>query len=268
MTAVFRAYLERWRLAPDGAAIKTHSSDLLPVRLPDGVAAMLKIANAAEEKRAAKLMLWWQGQGAARVLAYDDGALLLERAEGARSLAAMARGHEDEAACQILCRAVAALHEKRPGPLPPLAPLDRWFAPLEAAAARDGGVLVQSLHAAHALLASPQDVVVLHGDIHHDNVLDFGARGWLAIDPHALIGERGFDYANIFENPDHRTAADPARFARRLAVMAESAALDRRRLLQWVLAWSGLSAAWFLDDGLPADTPRAVAALAAAELAR
>jgi len=24
---------------------------------------------------------------------------------------------------------------------------------------------------------------VLHGNIHHRNILDFGARGWLAIDP-------------------------------------------------------------------------------------
>nr|WP_249123342.1 MULTISPECIES: aminoglycoside phosphotransferase family protein [unclassified Bradyrhizobium] len=80
------------------------------------------------------------------------------------------------------------------------------------------------------MLAEPRDVVVLHGDLHHDNVLDFGERGWLAIDPRCLRGERGFDYANIFTNPD---MADPSRpvtirpehFARRLAmVTARSAA--------------------------------------------
>jgi aminoglycoside/hydroxyurea antibiotic resistance kinase len=42
---------------------------------------------------------------------------------------------------------------------------------------------------------------VLHGDLHHGNVLDFGLRGWLAIDPKGLLGERGFDFANIFTNP-------------------------------------------------------------------
>ena len=40
------------------------------------------------------------------------------------------------------------------------------------------------------LLAEPREVCALHGDLHHDNVLDFGPRGWLAIDPHALVGER------------------------------------------------------------------------------
>jgi streptomycin 6-kinase len=42
----------------------------------------------------------------------------------------------------------------------------------------------------------------LHGDLHHENVLDFGERRWLAIDPHGLHGERFFDFANIFTNPD------------------------------------------------------------------
>ena len=36
----------------------------------------------AEEKLGSRLMVWWDGQGAARVLAHDEDALLLERAQG------------------------------------------------------------------------------------------------------------------------------------------------------------------------------------------
>jgi streptomycin 6-kinase len=109
---------------------------------------------------------------------------------------------------------------------------------------------------------------VLHGDIHHDNILYFGERGWLAIDPKGLTGERGFDYANLFCNPDRATATDPVCFQRRIEVVAEAAGFDRKRLLQWVLAWAGLSAAWLLKDRMPAETPLGVAKLAAAELDR
>ena len=104
-------------------------------------------------------------------------------------------------------------------------------------------------------------------------MLDFGARGWLAIDPKRLIGERGFDYANIFTNPDlcgpappHATL--PEVFARRLAVVGERARLDRGRLLDWILAWTGLSAAWFIGAGESPAIDLAVAALAAAERKR
>jgi streptomycin 6-kinase len=75
---------------------------------------------------------------------------------------------------------------------------------------------------------------VLHGGPHHGCILNFGERGWLVIDP----------------------------------VVTKVAHLERDRLLEWVLACAGLSAAWSLEDG---DDPRlalAVAEMAAGELAR
>lgn len=42
-------------------------------------------------------------------------------------------------------------------------------------------------------------------------ILDFESHGWLAIDPKGLFGERAFDFANIFCNPDHTVAAAPGR---------------------------------------------------------
>jgi len=61
-------------------------------------------------------------------------------------------------------------------------------------------------------------------------------------------------------------ATDRDRFARRVAVVAAAAGLERTRLLRWILAWTGLSAAWFLGDGDSAAIDLEVAALAAAEL--
>lgn len=266
------AHLGRWRLAPDGAPIVTTAARLLPVRR-GGIPAMLKLSSAEEEPAANALMEWWGGDGAARVLARDGAAVLLERATGPASLAAMARGGQDDAACRILCAVAARLHAPRLRPPPALIPLAARFAALAPAAAAHGGILARCLAAARELLATPREIGPLHGDLHHDNVLDFGAQGWLAIDPHGLLGERGFDFANIFTNPDladpaRPVAIEPARFARRLEVVADAAGLERPRLLRWVLAWAGLSAAWFLEDGETPDIDLRVAALAAAELDR
>ena len=227
---------------------------------------MLKIAFEAEERFGAGLMAWWDGVGAARVLAHEGDALLMERAVDGESLAAMARAGRDDEASRILCAVAARLHAPRLSPPPELVPLARWFAPLEPAAAIHGGVLVPAAAAACALLADPREVVPLHGDLHHDNVLDFGARGWLAIDPKRLVGERGFDFANMLRNPDAEVATRPGRLARQAAVIAATAGVDRERLLQWVLAFAGLSAAWLLADGEKPELDLAVAGLAAAEL--
>jgi streptomycin 6-kinase len=135
-------YLSRWDLIPDGNPIVTNSSRLLPVR-HRGKPAMLKLATEEEERLGGVLMEWWDGDGAARVLARDDNALLLERAEGTASLAEMARTGRDDEACRVLCAVAARLHAPRPKPLPELIPLAHWFRELEPTAAAHGGILVR-----------------------------------------------------------------------------------------------------------------------------
>ncbi|MNG61741.1 Aminoglycoside/hydroxyurea antibiotic resistance kinase [compost metagenome] len=258
-------YMQRWQLQPDGQAFETHSSLLIPVRY-QGAAAMLKIAREQEEKFGGLLMCWWQGDGAARVLAWHDDGILLERAQGRLSLAQMVRDGEDRRATAILCQVVARLHAPRAEPLPELIPLDQWFNSLWPAAQAHGGMLRLSASVAAELLTSPREQTVLHGDIHHDNVLDFAERGWLAIDPKRLYGERAFDYANIFCNPNYGIATDPDIFLCRVEQVCRLAGLDRQRLLRWILAWAGLSAAWFMEDGEAADIDFRVAEQAARAL--
>jgi streptomycin 6-kinase len=143
---------------------------------------MLKLSNEKDERLGGVLMEWWDGEGAARVLARDNAALLLERATGVASLADMARSGRDDEACRILCSAAACLHAPRSKPLPELIPLDQWFRDLEPAATKYGGILARCADMARIQLDEPREVGVLHGDLHHDNVLDFGARGWRSLD--------------------------------------------------------------------------------------
>jgi len=110
---------------------------------------MLKISQTEDGCRGARLMEWWGGEGAARVFGCEGPALLMERAIGPASLADLARSGHDDEACRILCSAATQMHALRPRPL----------------------------------LAAPRDISVLHGDLHHDNVLDLGTRGWLAVAP-------------------------------------------------------------------------------------
>ena len=266
--SAFDPWLARWNLSADGAALSTRSSELLPVRRA-GLPAMLKVAAVEEERWGGLVMDYWEGRGAARVLAREGAALLLERITGPLSLSRMVyHGHDDEAT-RVLCAVAARLHAPRPRPRPAqLISLAEWFAPLEPIARAHGGVLALAAAAAQALFADPRDLVVLHGDLHHDNVLDGEARGWLAIDPQPLYGERGFDFANLLRNPDPEPAIVPGRLARQVDVAVAAARLERTRLLQWVLALAGLSAASAIAEHAAPDFDLVLAELAAAELAR
>lgn len=265
---MFAAYLERWNLVADGDTIVTHNSRLLPVSR-NGEPAMLKIAIDPEEKAGASLMVWWGGDGAARVLAHEGDAILLERSDDDGKLMKMARTGQDDEASRIICAAAARIHKAREKALPPtLVPLSQWFRSLEAGAAQRGGLLAEAAAIARELLAEPQEVVALHGDIHHQNILDFGERGWLAIDPKGLLGERGYDFANTLDNPDAEIAYKPGRLAHQASVIADAARLDRRHLLKWAVAYGGLSQSFYLRDDKDAQLDLRLVELAMAELAR
>jgi streptomycin 6-kinase len=259
-------YIDLWHLTPDGDPIVTSNSYLLPVRQGSALA-MLKVAIDVDERRGSFLMSWWDGNGAAIVMARADDAVLLERAEGNRSLIELTRHGQDDQATQIICETISRLHLPHAGPMPELNSLEQWFDDLHMAAKRDKRTFAKSAAMAAHLLSAPLDITVLHGDIHHGNILDFGRRGWLAIDPKGVIGERYFEYANLFCNPHHDAATSPSHFKRRLEVVTETANLDRTRLLQWIVSWAGLSAVWLLEDGMPTETRITIAEMAIEELA-
>ncbi|WP_141058077.1 APH(6)-I family aminoglycoside O-phosphotransferase [Stenotrophomonas rhizophila] len=266
--------LTKWQLVRDGDVITTPHARLWPVRLPDGSAAMLKVSTETEERNGHRLLRWWDGDGAVRLLAHDHEAVLLERAQPGGSLRAMSIAGQDAQATALLCTAAERLHRPRSTVPEGLVPLQDWFQALLEPKVALSPLLEQCRSLASALLATQIEVRPLHGDLHHDNVLDGGgARGWLAIDPKRLLGDRAFDYTVLFCNPDLcgpdiHVATQPAIFDRRVDQVSALAGLERTRLLRWIAASAGLSAVWFLEDGCNADVDLAVAPMALRQLAR
>lgn len=267
---LFAPCLQRWNVEVAGDPFTTHTSDMLPVRLTGervGLPAMIKITHDLDEQIGGQVLQWWGGGGAARVYACDEGvgALLMERATGPRHLLRMAVEGEDDAATRSICHTIGQLHARRSlAPPEKLLPLAHFFGSLAPMAQQEGGLMAECAMVAGALLSAPREQVVLHGDAHHSNILDFGERGWLAIDPKRVTGERYYDYVNVLCNPDLKTCTDPVRFARQLEIVIDTAGLERQRLLRWVMAQAALSASWFMEDGqrAQAETQLAVARLA------
>jgi|SRR5471030_95286 len=250
--------LIQWNATPQGSYWVTPSSLLQPV-VCQGQQAMIKISRTLNEQRGAALMVWWQGHGAAHVLAQKGDAMLLERITGERSLTDMANAGLDDEVSTLFCSVASRLHTPRPTPLPALISLAEAFSSLQRAAAERQEIYKDAWGVAGALFNSPQDIHVLHGDLHHENILDGGVRGWLAIDPKGYQGERTFDFANLFCNPRPRPVGSHERMDRQVALVCEAAALDSQRLLAWIFSWASLSSAWFLEDGESADIPLHVA---------
>ena len=245
------AYLNRWAVQRTGDVVTTPSSWLVP-GLWRGRNVMLKVARIAEESRGGRVLAWWAGSAAADVYEVNDQAILMDRASGQRDLTAMCQAGLDDEATHILCETIASLHTVPDTVSAPadVVPLSLWFRDLigeEAMQLHTDNIHRVATMTRELLEASVEEKhVVLHGDFHHGNVLDFDGR-WRAIDPKGLFGARTFDYANIFCNPDTDSAL--SNFHRRLAIVGEHSGIDIDAVRSWVIAWCALSVSWTAKGG-------------------
>lgn len=101
------------------------------------------------------------------------------------------------------------------------------------------------------LLATTTNPQLLHGDLHHDNILSATRSPWLIIDPKGVVGDPGYDLGAFLYNPwpGLMGLPDPARaIARRVDQLAEGLGMERARVRGWGLAQAVLSACWSVDD--------------------
>jgi streptomycin 6-kinase len=190
--------LRIWDLELEGDSWLTPSNHIALVRRrTTTMSAVLKVPLVDEERLGSRVLDWWAGDGAARVYAIDDhGAVLMERATPDAPLRSMAESASPPAygsdleATRTLIAVTQRLHQHSETAPPPddLLPLRRWFRELFSWADQVGGYFTRAAMIAKELLDHQRDCRVLHGDIHHDNVLWFGPeRGWLAIDPKGVV---------------------------------------------------------------------------------
>ena len=92
--------------------------------------------------------------------------------------------------------------------------------------------------------------VVLHGDLHHDNILSNGTHSWTVIDPKGICGEPEYEVGALLRNPMPSVFNHPQAeqvFLRRVALLADRLGFDPYRLAAWSFAQGILSLLWSLD---------------------
>ena len=206
-----------------------------------------------------------------RALEHVDGAVLLERLDPASPLVDLARRGDDEMATAILCDVIQAM---APQGAPAWCPTVRDWAQAFGRFMTSGDTRIALDVVARAercfltLYDSQRGPRLLHGDLQHSNVLFDHARGWVAVDPKGVIGEREYEVAAALRNPVEcpELIADHAILERRLATYVSRLGLDRQRVIGWGFAQAVLSAIWEVEDGHSIDPTNPALRLAAALL--
>jgi len=111
-------------------------------------------------------------------------------------------------------------------------------------------LLKKAIHLKNILLASMKIEILLHGDLHQDNILKNNDT-WLAIDPKGIIGESEFEVAAFdFIHGTELTNNLEAKklFLDRINILAKRSNLSAERIRNWTLVRLILSAAWHIED--------------------
>ncbi|MEO8539521.1 MAG: aminoglycoside phosphotransferase family protein [bacterium] len=254
--AMFERLREQWDIADVGETYGyVGYAWVAPVTLRDGTKAVLKAAPADKEYATEyEAMRLYAGDGAARLIAGDPDAvaILLERIEPGTTLAEL---DDDVSATEIAGLAMRRLFR----PLPAghgFPTVERWGLAFGRFRAANNGTsggfpaeLFDPAERIYAELTASQDTaVLLHGDLHHWNILRAEREPWLVIDPKGVAGEPAYEVCALLRNrtgiePDARKLAE-----RRIAQLSDILEVDARRLTLWAFAAGVLSAIWYFED--------------------
>jgi streptomycin 6-kinase len=227
-----------------------------PVICADGVEAVLKLGVPNPEiNTECEALRLYNGEGMVQIYTadLDRGALLIERIRPGRMLVEL---EDDERATSILANIMQQLWRLLPSDHP-FPHVTDWGKGLERLRPVFGGGtgpfpehLVDFALGMYAeMRASPVNPVLLHGDLHHYNILSAQRQPWLAIDPKGLAGEPAYDVAQMLLNPmDLEPQVHRSLIPRRIDQLASELGLDRQRLIQMGITHTMLSAWWSYED--------------------
>jgi streptomycin 6-kinase len=225
----------------------------------DGQSLVLKVIKQEnDEWRAGEILNAFAAHGVPRVFEHTGGAMLLERLQPGNSLADLSLAGGDEEATEILAGVIGKMSATAtPDGCPKVEDWGKGFE--RYLASGDGRIPRRLVEAAQrvfgGLCASQSRTRLLHGDLHHYNVLFDSQRGWLAIDPKGVIGEAEYEIGAILRNPFGRPDLflSRSKIERRIEQLSARLNLNRERVAAWAFAQAVLSAIWQIEDGFEID---------------
>ncbi len=231
---------------------------LVPCQTQEGLDAVLKLGIPNPELSSEiEALRHFRGRGTVRLLKWDRsrGGLLLERIHPGTALIHI---KDDPRAAQVSANLSKKLWRPPPSDhsFPTVGDWVRGFQRLREEFQGGTGpfpkMLVEKAEAIFVdLLSSMEDTVLLHGDLHHRNILKAQRDPWLAIDPKGVVGEPAYEIGAYLRNPFPEILQEddiPKLAAQRIEIFADILSLDPSRMIGWGFSQAVLSAWWSYEE--------------------
>ena len=229
-----------------------------PAVLQDGRNAVLKLGvPGLDWQRELTAIRVFAGRGMAQLLDADEekGIMLLERIMPGETLDKLS---SEEERIQYLADVIKRMHTPVPnvGKLASTFPtIADWAVGLEKIRPHfQGGtgpipeqMVERAMQWYKKLFSTQKEQCLLHGDLHHENILRAEREPWLAIDPKGLIGETEYEVIPFLLNHLPEDGVEEV-MKQRVDGLTKALFLQKERVLAWAYCHSVLSAWWFVED--------------------
>lgn len=219
----------------------------------NGTPVILKVGlDFAALGKEALTLQYLKDHGVVKVLAAGDGFLLLEQAIPGNSLKAYFPGNDIES-IRIAVNVMQHLHLASIPASHSFPHIQDWLSVLDNDQNIPHHYLEKARRLRNKLLQNLGKDVLLHGDLHHDNILQHSTN-WLAIDPKGVIGEKCYEVAAFIRNPmPHliQQANVQEIIQKRISCFAAMLEIPQNRILSWCFVQAVLAWSWALEDKCP-----------------
>jgi streptomycin 6-kinase len=245
----------RWQLELEPPFTTGMVDYVAPALRADGSPAVLKLCFVdVEFVSGVAALRAYDGRGAVQLMEADveAGALLLERLDPGENLTTL----NDEAAEMRTAAEVMRELWKAPSTDVALLRLDDWVAQANLPTSlpshkRSQPWIDSAFRRVAELLQNRHEEVLLHGDLHFENVLS-SARGWLAIDPKGIVGDPAWELAPLLINELPAPGEDWRKTVRRrIDQLIDELALEPYRAYAFATVRALQSRFWSLRDDSP-----------------
>lgn len=239
-------FIDKWSLGKVSKQLETHSSFLYWVQREQAQLVLKIYKDCSDEADSARLLLHYDGKGAARAVEYSEQACVLEVVGEGYELVELTRKGDDAQATEVFCDVVKKLH-KAPATDIGFRPVDDSLADfdeyLAGGSVMERDLFIEARNVYAELSASQGQKLNLHGDLHHYNILRADDGEWVAIDPKGLWGEAEYEIGRFLLNP---LDADylGVDVARRLEIIEQWLGFDMDRVVRWTFCQAVLATIW------------------------
>ncbi len=253
MNTYLNTYLKLWSLSNPKPLAQTYTGHLYIVNSTFGPAILKLFTDIGikDESKGSEFLRACAGNGAVHLFKFDQRAQLMELLDEPNLYTYSAIGEEHKAT-QVFVNIIHSIHSVKNYNKNKLKPLKYLFNIFKRISPPDGlkNSFFKAENIAKELLKTQTDEVLLHGDLHHENVMKNSNDQFVCFDPKGFYGDPSYELATTLKNPwDYpEVSQNMDIFKQRVNTFSTDLNLPISRIIGFSYVHACMSLAWSIED--------------------